>query len=357
MQGGKYKIERMLGQGGFGITYLATLYIETDQSLGRIRTTASVTIKEFFMQEHCSRNNATSRVSVSSPGAVEMVERFKRKFVKEAQTLASLDYPHIVKIYDVFEENGTAYYVMEYIDGGTLRERIDKQGGALAESDAIRYVRQIANALGYMHGKQMNHLDVKPGNIMLNAADNAVLIDFGLTKHYDDEGRATSTTPVGISRGYAPIEQYNSGGVNTFSPAADIYSLGATLYTLVVGVRPPEATDVLTSGLPPLPSNISESTVRAIRAAMQSIPQNRPQSIGEFLSLLGYRYESTEIAAEVDNEKTTCDLSDNSDHDTTPVPEQNPNELSVAEQIVIGVILSVLVLCIIIMILSYYHII
>lgn len=285
LQEGKYIIKKVLGQGGFGITYLASLEIESNQLLGKIRTTVPVTIKEFFMKEHCNRDELTSQVSVSSHGAKELINSFKRKFIKEAQTLASLQHPNIVKIYDVFEENDTAYYAMEYINGGSLSDYVSNNG-PMPEQMAIRYITHVASALDYLHSRQMNHLDVKPGNILINAVDEAVLIDFGLSKHYDDEGQATSTTPVGISHGYAPMEQYKRGGVNEFSPATDIYSLGATLYKLLTGQTPPDASDINDEGLPNIPANISDSTRQAIISAMQPRRKDRPQNIDDFLSIL-----------------------------------------------------------------------
>ena len=164
-----------------------------------------------------------------------MVNRYRDKFIKEARALAKLRHRHIVRIIDVFEENNTAYYVMEYIAGGSLGDKA--KGAALPEADAVRYIRQVASALDYVHSRHMMHLDVKPSNILLNSDGEAILIDFGLSKQYDMSGEQTSSTPVGISHGYAPMEQYKRGGVGTFSPATDIYSLGATLYKLVTGVE------------------------------------------------------------------------------------------------------------------------
>ena len=135
LQGGKYRIEQPLGQGGFGITYLGL----------QVGLNRKVAIKEFFMKEKCDREAGTNRVSVPSVGGRELVERFKQKFLKEAQTIASLDNPHIVRIHDIFEENGTAYYVMEYI-GRSLLSVVPHQRG-LPEPEALRYVRQLAAAL------------------------------------------------------------------------------------------------------------------------------------------------------------------------------------------------------------------
>lgn len=274
LQGGRYKIEKILGQGGFGITYLAE-----QTGLGR-----KVAIKEFFMKEFCNRNAETSQVSVGSEGSSELVERFREKFLKEARRIASLEHKNIVPVIDVFEENGTAYYVMKYMGGGSLSDKV--AAGALPEADAVRYIRQIASALDFVHGKLMMHLDVKPANVLLSDDDEAVLIDFGLAKQYDDAGTQTSTTPVGISHGYAPMEQYRRGGVGTFSPATDIYSLGATLYKLVTGSTPPEASDVNDDGLPALPQQLSANACATIEAAMQPRRKDRPQSVEAFVRML-----------------------------------------------------------------------
>ena len=284
---GEYRIEKVLGAGGFGITYLC-------EQTGLLR---KVAIKEFFMKELCNRESDTSHVSIPSIGSRDMVDRFRQKFIKEARALAALNHKHIIRIIDVFEENNTAYYVMEYVGGGSLADKV--KSGALPEAVALRYIRQVAGALDFVHGKHMMHLDVKPANILLNENDEAILIDFGLAKQYDSAGSQTSTTPVGISHGYAPLEQYKQGGVGTFSPATDIYSLGATLYKLLTGVTPPEAGDVNDEGLPALPQHISAPVRAAIEAAMQPRRKERPQSISEFLSLL-----EGNVKAEMGNGKT-----------------------------------------------------
>ena len=300
LQSGRYRIERVLGQGGFGITYLAK-----QTSLLR-----DVAIKEFFMRELCDRNYATSQVSVGSVGSREIVERFRNKFIKEAQNIAQLKHRNIVSVIDIFEENGTAYYVMEYVPGGSLADRV--KNGALPEPVAVHYIRQVASALELLHNKNMMHLDIKPGNILVDKDDKAVLIDFGLSKQYDGEGHQTSSTPVGISHGYAPLEQYKRGGVSAFSPAADIYSLGATLYKLVTSITPPEAGDIVNDGLPELPANLSFSVRNAIETAMQPVSKNRPQNIADFLSLLGANGTAdSELEPESQTPDILCDDVDN----------------------------------------------
>ena len=285
LQGGKYKIEKVLGQGGFGITYLASQKISIEGPIGQIKTEIKLAIKEFFMKDVCNRNEDSNIVSVPSVGSKELVERFKQKFVKEAWNISKLNHSHIVKVVDVFEENCTAYYVMEYHNGGSLSDLV-KDGNPLPEADAVRYITQIADAVGYIHKQKINHLDIKPGNILLDGKANGILIDFGLSKQYDEKGSQTSSTPVGISHGYAPMEQYNLGGVSTFTPQSDIYSLGATLYKLVTGATPPQANEIFNDGLPELPAYLSDGVKKAIEQAMQPRKNDRPATVKEFLALL-----------------------------------------------------------------------
>lgn len=297
LQGGRYCILQTLGQGGFGITYLA------EQIMARRK----VCIKEFFPKEYYNRDLDSCNISLGSHSNAEFMGKFKSKFIKEAQTIATLDHPHVVHIFDVFEENNTSYYVMEYIEGMSLNDMV-KSRGALSEIEAVKYITEVASALKYIHDRKINHLDVKPGNIMVQAqSDSAILIDFGLSKHYDDDGAQTSSTPVGISHGFAPIEQYKAGGVSIFSPATDIYSLGATLYYLVTGKVPPQATDVGEEGLPTLPNHLSMSMHRTIELSMNYWRKQRLQSIDAFMNILGHEvtdlgYESNDIEIKIADE-------------------------------------------------------
>lgn len=286
LQNGKYKIERVLGQGGFGITYLATQTISIEGPIGSIKTEIKLAVKEFFMSDVCNREPGSNHISVPSVSSRQLVERFKEKFIKEARNISELKHPYIIKVVDVFEENGTAYYVMEYHGNGSLCTLLNSCH-TLSETEALRYIRQIADALHYIHNRQMNHLDVNPENILLDDSNNTVLIDFGLSKHFDETDSLTNTTPVVISHGYAPLEQYRAGGVSEFSPATDIYSLGATLYRMLIGKNPPDANEVNEDGLPTMPTSISSEIRTAIEAAMQPRRKDRPQNIDAFLSLLG----------------------------------------------------------------------
>ena len=276
LQGGKYRILSVLGQGGFGITYLA------EQTMLERR----VAIKEFYMKELCSRDGSTSHVTLGTEGSRETVTRFREKFLKEARNIAKLNHPNIVKIIDVFEENGTAYYVMEYAEGGSLADKVNRQG-YLSEPVATRYIMQVAEALAYVHARKMNHLDVKPANIMLTGTDTAVLIDFGLSKQYNVGGQQTSTTPVGISEGYAPMEQYKQGGVGEFSPETDIYALGATFFKLLTGITPPSASDVNEDGVPVDELKAKGVSEKAIEVICETMKSRKKERMGDVKSFIG----------------------------------------------------------------------
>lgn len=279
LQGGKYTIISILGQGGFGITYLGV-----QSGLDR-----KVAIKEFFIREMCERDDSTNHVTLGTEGSRGTVDMYRQKFLKEARSIAQLNHPNIVRIIDVFEENGTAYYVMEYAEGGSLKDKV-KENGSLSEAVATRYIIQVAEALDYIHQRNMNHLDVKPGNIMLNEKDETLLIDFGLSKQYDaSSGSQTSSTPVGISEGYAPMEQYKKGGVSVFSPETDIYALGATFFNLLTGLTPPSASDVYEDGIPvkELESKgVSRKAIGVICQAMAGRKKDRLKSAQAFINAL-----------------------------------------------------------------------
>ena len=279
LQGGKYRIIKKLGQGGFGITYLA----ENTMLEGK------VAIKEFFFKEYCERNELTCHVTVPTSNNRDTVQRFKQKFIKEAKTIFRLNHPNIVRILDVFEENDTAYYVMEYIEGESLSDMVTRRG-AIPFAEAIGYVKAAAEALMYIHSKKINHLDIKPGNLMKRNDDGEiVLIDFGVAKQYDlATSQGTTTTPVGISCGYSPTEQYRKNGVQTFSPQSDVYALAATLFKLLTGNTPPEAMEIMDDGLPVaelLAKNISQPTISAIAMAMKGRSE-RTQSVALFVESL-----------------------------------------------------------------------
>lgn len=276
LNNGRYRILSILGRGGFGITYMVE----------DIRSNRRMAIKELFAADLCGRENNSPEVKAVTASAIQQIESIKAKFIKEAKTLMQINHEGIVKVYDMFEENGTAYYVMDYLQGHTLDYIVSRQGPFSTEK-ALKIIDRVADALQYIHDRRLNHLDVKPDNIILrNDTHEVILIDFGLSKHYDHNGRQTSHTPVGISKGYAPLEQYSGEGVATFAPEADIYSLCATLYFLLSGITPPEAVELASRSLP-RPFEIADNNLwMAILKGMAANPGNRFHSVQEFRNAL-----------------------------------------------------------------------
>lgn len=274
LQDGNYRILKVLGQGGFGITYLAI----------QVRLDRKVAIKEFFMKDFCERNEVTSQVTLGTAGSREIVNSCRKKFLKEAKHIAKLDHPNIIRIIDVFDENSTSYYVMEYIEGGSLSNKLGTTG--LSMSEATRYILQVAETLKYIHKKNIAHLDIKPSNIMLNSNDEIVLIDFGVSKQYDfSTGEQTSVSPVGCSSGYAPLEQYEPDGVKDFSPQTDIYSLGATYFKLLTGITPLKASkitkDFLQENLKA--KGVPTAVISIICKSMEKLTENRFSDVSSFI--------------------------------------------------------------------------
>lgn len=184
-----YEIQRVLGQGTFGITYLAKVKMEG--ALGTLDSNVMVAVKEFFMREINGREGST----VTSGSNKGIFYDYRKKFKKEAENLSKLNHPNIVKVMESFEANNTIYYVMEYFPGGSLDQRIENKG--LPFDEVIKYTKQIGGAIQFMHQNKMLHLDLKPGNVVLDKDNNAILIDFGLSKQYDENGQPESSTTVG----------------------------------------------------------------------------------------------------------------------------------------------------------------
>ena len=280
-----YQIQQTLGQGTFGITYVATTQMKVSGQMGSFTTTVKVAVKEFFMKEFNGRDG--SEVTASSQGGY--FTDYKRKFLREAENLAALQHPHIVKVLESFEANGTAYYAMEYLEGGSLDSYIDQQG-SLSEAEALSLTRQIGSALECMHHHRMLHLDLKPGNIMRRSSGEVVLIDFGLSKLFDKNGEPESSTSLGGgTAGYAPLEQTNYQRGDGLPMTMDVYALGATMYKMLTGERPPEASEVLNDGLPTFvleQKGVSAKTIAVIEKAMSPMRRKRYQSVREVLEAL-----------------------------------------------------------------------
>lgn len=279
LQNGKYEITEVLGSGNFGITYLATTKIAVNGQLGQMDVIVNVAIKEFYMKD---LNNRTSDGSTVDGTQNTMVKNYRQKFKKEAENLAKLHHPNIVKVIEVFDENNTTYYVMEYVEGGSLDDYI-KSKGRLTEEEALQCTLEIADALSYMHKNMMIHLDLKPKNIMRNSKGHLYLIDFGLSKQYDENGEPESSTSIGLGTpGYAPLEQASYKQDGTLPVTLDVYALGASLFKMLTGKTPPESSAILNEGFP-LSSlqkvGISASTISIVEKAMASVKKDRYQSV------------------------------------------------------------------------------
>ena len=281
LQGGKYRIERVLGQGGFGITYLA-IQVSLDRK---------VAIKELFIggSGQAINDRRGNQVVVTNSANQQSFNQQKAKFKKEALRLANLNHPNLVKVHDFFEENGTAYYVMDYIEGESLRTKLNREG-ALSESLVLKYLQQLLPALDTAHRQSIWHLDIKPENIMVDRYGHVYLIDFGASKHIEQNSTLTTSLGLAYTKGYCPPEladlTYESDLVQALKeigPWTDIYALGATMYNLITDSIPPSSNRLYREGRNAFmfPSTISSSTKDCIVKMMKPNREDRPQSIIE----------------------------------------------------------------------------
>lgn len=296
----QYEIKKVLGYGSFGITYLAKVLIRGE--LGSINATIYVAIKEFFMREI----NGREGTSVTSGSKEGIYDKYKDKFIKEAINLSKLHHDNIIRVVEAFEANNTMYYAMEFVAGGSLDDLI-KKNGSISEEEAVRYALQIGKALKFMHRQNMLHLDLKPSNIMLNG-DKAILIDFGLSKQYDDEGNPESSTTIGGgTAGYAPLEQtnYNGDKKEGLPVSMDIYAFGATMFKMLTGHKPPVASDILNDGFPSnelKAKGVSKKLIDIISKSMMPLRKNRFLSMEDVLRKLeSYSNDESEETSFDDN--------------------------------------------------------
>lgn len=281
---GRYNIVKRLGNGGFGKTYKATRKNEDGSN-------TIVAIKEFFDQNLQKRERGTNNVLCLSKD-IKDITVVRNKFFTEAEKIKNFaDCENIIKVYDVFDENNTSYYSMEYIEGKNLHDYIKKHG-VLKEKEAIKIIKGVANALKRMHSDRMLHMDIKPKNIMIGKDRRVVLIDFGGAHKYNISSQDNSTFARIGSPGFTPPELASSV---SFSPTYDIYSLGATLYYILTGIthedvsegsRQLNSENIGIMQYPPLGINISEETKKCMEKSLAYLSKERQQSIDEFLAML-----------------------------------------------------------------------
>lgn len=268
----RYRVEALLGQGGFGKTYKVF-----DVSLNQFYC-----VKELFIGGSSTRS-ADHTVNSITLNGIDFSE-FKQKFIREAQDLAKFRHPNIVQVINIFEANNTAYYVMEYIEGITLKERVE-QNGPYHRSKAIPVMRQLLDAVEEVHRKGMLHRDIKPSNVIVTSEERLVLIDFGSAREFQ-AGQAATQTAM-ITPGYSPWEQYSEQGKR--DATSDIYALGATMYFLLTGERPLAAPDRMEAELPApheINPKVDTQISSAVLLAMEMRPANRFQTIADFRSAL-----------------------------------------------------------------------
>ncbi len=278
LQSGKYRIERYLSSGGFGNTYVANI-VEFDEE---------VAIKEFYMKGVNERDEGSVTVTVGVKSNTKQFTEQREKFKKEARRLRKLKHEHIVPVHDLFEENGTAYYVMDLICGESVADKMKRIGQPLGEQEVLSILNQVLDALSVVHKQGMYHLDIKPANIMLESSGNVQLIDFGASKQmHAGEGMSLFTSSaMTYTPGYAPLEQQEQSAKN-LGPWTDIYALGATLYKMLTNQMPPTASELLIAREPlNYPATVSQRMCQLIEWMMQPRFDERPQSVAEVMKSL-----------------------------------------------------------------------
>jgi serine/threonine-protein kinase len=321
---GTYRIDSYLSSGGFGNTYVAT----------NIEFEERIAIKEFFMKGVTQRDDNQTTVSVSNVENQNSFLEQKEKFKKEARRIRQLKNPHIIAVHDLFEENGTAYYVMDYVDGENLADRLKRINKPMSENEIQKLLPQILDALKSVHDAGIWHLDLKPANIMLDKAGNVKLIDFGASKQLNTQkGGATTSTAISYTNGYAPREQMEQN-YDKFGPWTDIYALGATLYTLLTNKRPPLPTDIdddITEDKHealPFPDNISVETKSLVLLMLNTNRLKRPQNIESIsLGIVDVVNSQMQSASVEENVLIEKDGNEESNEETIIVSQSSNNQM------------------------------
>ena len=304
---GRYTIEGVLGQGGFGITYLGMDELHKKK----------VAIKEFFPQGIVTRNiEYEDTVTVTLVGEKDNYEKGKERFLKEAQTMAMFSKDKgIVKALDFFEINNTAYIVMEYLEGVTLKQYL-RENKRIDAEDLVELLVPLIEALDEIHSQGLIHRDISPDNIMVLPDGRIKLMDFGAARDYTEFGEKSLS--IVLKPGYAPPEQYQTHGVQ--GPWTDIYALCATMYKCITGENPPDAIDRLVDDhlkkISTFGITVSPQIEEAIIKGMSVAAKDRYQNVGDFCeNLYGGYEERSVLGAEESQRQVETELAEQSVED------------------------------------------
>lgn len=323
----RYLVGRVLGEGGFGITYIGC----------DLRLELKVAIKEYFPTNWVSRHSETSLSVNCYAGAGSSYEKGKSRFLYEARTMAKMDkQPEIVSVRDFFEANGTVYIVMEYVDGTTFKELVAQRGGRIPAGELLPMIEPLFSALSAVHAAGLIHRDISPDNLMLEHG-SVRLLDFGCARE-STEGNETMT--ITLKHGYAPIEQYQHKGQGAWT---DVYGLSATIYYCLTGKTPPQALDRLMDDEIILPRrlgvDLTEKQERALLRGMGIKQHHRFRTVEELHAAL---YEGVDVPEQPARGGRTKDNSDT----PTEIPERAGTDASqragVRRRTVLGVVMSLI---------------
>ena len=289
---GRYVVERVLGIGGFGITY----YVR------HIELGVHYAVKEFFISGKCVRENDRSTVLLQNIDETRYA-KLKKRFADEARTLVALNNPHVVKVMDIFEENNTSYIVMEYVPGITLQQKVDNEG-RMSVPEAINCMGQLAEAVSYIHDMHVLHRDIKPDNVMITPDNRVVLVDFGSAREFVND-EAQNQTAI-VTQGYAPTEQYAANGKK--GNYTDIYAMGGVFYFALTGEKPMDAFSRAQEEMKSpkeLNPEVPDVVNKTIMKAMAMKPEDRYQAVRDFLmDFVGEQAASGEVmSSSVQQEK------------------------------------------------------
>ena len=338
---GKYRIVRYIASGGFGNTYEAVNTVMDSRCA----------IKEFFLRGVNHRGSDGNSVEVSNVGMTGTFNSAREKFKKEARRLYGLHNEHIVRVHDLVEENNTVYYVMDFVDGMSLQERMREQGRPFSEEQCLSVLRQMADALRSIHGKALLHMDIKPGNILIDGDGRCTLIDFGASKQADPDAQDGTSTAIPFTHRYAPQEQIN-GNKDAWGPWTDIYALGATAYNLITGNKPPlsdELADDYNHAFQ-FPETVSRPMSELIVRMMRPWRMDRPQNVAELERLIGGAEDREATVYDQGNgnwrssdenpdDSTVVELKEPLKPTLKPIPKWLPTLLTAVGVIMLGIII------------------